>query len=100
MDVKYISRAFFLVLFCITSGLWGQQKVSGKVITGDEMDLTPVLIVNISAGKSILSNMSGTFEIEAKENDEIRFVKEGYYRVDKKITKEDISSPFNIILKK
>jgi len=100
MEAKYISRAFLIVLFCITSGLWGQQKVSGKVITGDEMNLAPVLIVNISAGKSILSDMSGTFEIEARENDEIRFVKEGYYRVDKKITKEDISSPFNIILKK
>ncbi|MEJ5052469.1 hypothetical protein WH221_21770 [Chryseobacterium culicis] len=100
MEKRYISRFLFLVLFCITSGLSGQQKISGKVITGDELDFAPVLIVNISGNKSILSDMSGKFEIEAKENDEIRFVKEGYYRVDKKITNEDLSSPLHIILKK
>jgi len=100
MEMKYIKRALLFVLFCIASELWGQQKISGKVITGDELDLAPVLIVNISGNKSSLSDMSGNFEMEAKENDEIRFVKEGYYRVDKKITKEEISAPFNIILKK
>ncbi|WP_241676967.1 hypothetical protein [Chryseobacterium sediminis] len=98
--MMYIKRFLFLVLFCITSGLWAQQKISGKVITGDEFDLTPVLIVNISEDKSILSDMSGKFEIDAKENDEIRFVKEGYYRVDKKITIEEFDSPLNIILKR
>ncbi|KAA2215403.1 hypothetical protein FW780_21650 [Chryseobacterium sediminis] len=100
MEMMYIKRFLFLVLFCITSGLWAQQKISGKVITGDEFDLTPVLIVNISEDKSILSDMSGKFEIDAKENDEIRFVKEGYYRVDKKITIEEFDSPLNIILKR
>ncbi len=88
------------MLFCIASELWAQQKISGKVITGNDQDLVPVLIVNISGGKSILSDMSGKFEIEAKENDEIRFVKEGYYRIDKKITREEMNSPLNIILKR
>ncbi|WP_426477031.1 hypothetical protein ACP3T3_17385 [Chryseobacterium sp. CBSDS_008] len=100
MEIRYIKRGFLFVLFCIAAGLCGQQKISGRVITGDELDLAPVLIVNMSGNKSILSDMYGKFEIEAKENDEIRFVKEGYYRVDKKITREDISSPLNIILKK
>lgn len=88
------------MLFCIASGTWAQQKISGRVITASELDLTPTLIVNISNGKSLLSDMSGKFEIEAKENDEIRFVKEGYYRVDKKITGEDFHSSLNIILKR
>ena len=96
----YTRKVLFLVLFCIASVLWAQQKISGKVITGNELDLTPVLVVNISAGKSMLSDMSGKFEIEAKENDEIRFVKEGYYRVDKKITSEEMNSPLNITLKR
>ncbi|MBB6333330.1 hypothetical protein HNP24_004356 [Chryseobacterium sediminis] len=100
MEMIYTKRVLFLVLFCIASGLWAQQKISGKVITGNEFDLTPVLIVNISEGKSILSDMSGKFEIDAKENDEIRFVKEGYYRVDKKINREEFDSPLNIILKR
>lgn len=100
MEIRYIGKVLFLVLFCITSELWAQQKISGKVITGEELDLSPVLIVNISEGKSMLSDMSGKFEMEAKKNDEIRFVKEGYYRVDKKVTGEDFNSPLNIILKK
>lgn len=100
MEIKYIRRVLLLVLFCTASELWGQQKISGKVITGDDLDLAPVLVVNITENRSVLSDMSGKFEIEAKENDEIRFVKEGYYRVDKKLTKEEINTPFNIILQK
>ncbi|MDW9383029.1 hypothetical protein [Chryseobacterium sp. JV558] len=100
MEMVCIRKTVFLVPFCIASGLGAQQKISGRVITGNDLDVAPVLIVNISAGKSMLSDMSGKFEIEAKENDEIRFVKEGYYRADKKITGEDFNSPMNIILKK
>ncbi|NIF07636.1 hypothetical protein F3J23_19615 [Chryseobacterium sp. Tr-659] len=100
METGYIEKSLFLVLFCIASALWAQQKLSGRIITGNEMDVTPVLVVNISSNKSMLSDMAGKFEIEAKENDEIRFVKEGYYRVDKKITGEDLNSPLNIILKR
>ncbi|PTT19918.1 hypothetical protein DBR28_21085 [Chryseobacterium sp. HMWF028] len=100
MEVKYIRKSLFIVPFCIASGMWAQQKISGKVITASELDLTPTLVVNVSSGKSLLSDMSGKFEIEAKENDEIRFVKEGYYRVDKKIAGDDFNSPLNIILKR
>jgi hypothetical protein len=100
MEMIRIEKGLLLVIFCIASGLWGQQKISGKVITGNELDLTPVLVVNISNSKSMLSDMSGRFEIEAKENDEIRFVKEGYYRVDRKITGEDMNAPLNIIMKR
>ncbi|PRA95679.1 hypothetical protein CQ046_21825 [Chryseobacterium sp. MYb7] len=100
MEIKNISKCIFLVLFCMASEIWAQKKISGRAITINELDLTPVLIVNISSGKSILSDMSGKFEIEAKENDEIRFVKEGYYRIDKKITGDDFNSPLSIILKK
>lgn len=100
MEIRCIKRVLLLVLFCIASEFWGQQKISGNVITGDDLDLAPVLVVNISENRSVLSDMSGKFEIEAKENDEIRFVKEGYYRVDKKLTREEINAPFNIMLKK
>lgn len=100
MEIKYISKCLFIVLSCIASEMWAQQKISGRVITGSELDLTPTLVVNISNGKSLLSDMSGKFEIEAKENDEVRFVKEGYYRVDKRITREEMNSPLNIILKR
>ncbi|WP_288447979.1 hypothetical protein [uncultured Chryseobacterium sp.] len=97
---KYISKSLLMMLFCIASGIKAQQKISGRVITGNDLDLAPALIVNISSGKSILSDMSGKFEIEAKENDEIRFVKEGYYRSDKKINGEDFKTTLNIILRR
>lgn len=83
----------------MTSGtlLFSQQKVSGR-ISNNEVNINPVLVVNVSDNKRVQTDDAGRFEIEAAENDEIRFVKEGYYRFDKKITGEDLNSPLNITL--
>lgn len=77
-----------------------QQKISGKITGGGDSSINPVLVVNISSQKTALSDNTGKFEIDAAENDEIRFVKEGYYRFDKKVGKEDLNAPIHIVLQR
>lgn len=78
--------------------LYSQQKIYGKVTDENNLNLSSVLIVNISNNKRVQTDPNGQFIIEAEENEEVRFIKEGYYRTDKKITKENIGSPFHILL--
>lgn len=62
------------------------------------MIVTSVLVANISNDKKTYSNSSGEFTIEANLNDEIRFIKEGYYRIDKIIKGENLNSQMWITL--
>ncbi len=96
----FIKLSLFTVLFLLPENFLSQQKITGQITDNGRLNVNPVLIVNISNQKSVLSDIAGNFTIDANENDEIRFVKEGYYRVDKKITKENLASPLNIVLQR
>ncbi|MDC8101897.1 hypothetical protein [Chryseobacterium rhizosphaerae] len=97
--MKTFVKLCWIFLF-VAGKLFSQQSITGQITDGSTIHVNPVLIINISAQKSSLSTMSGKFTIDASENDEVRFVKEGYYRFEKKITKEDLASPLHIILKR
>lgn len=64
----------------------------------NDMIVTSVLVVNISNDIKTYSNSSGDFSIEAQENDEIRFIKEGFYRTDKIVKKENLNTPMSVTL--
>ncbi|KPE49992.1 hypothetical protein AOB46_17060 [Chryseobacterium indologenes] len=87
-------------LVLLSAVVFSQQKVTGKVTDNSNANINPVLVINISNQKSVLSSTSGDFTIDASEADEIRFVKEGYYRFDKKVSKEDFNTPLYISLKR
>jgi hypothetical protein len=72
----------------------------GKIIDEDGISLSSVLIVNISDNKNSVSDRDGNFIIEARENDEIRFIKDGYYRTDEKISIKNFNIPLLINLKR
>lgn len=92
-------RNSLYIIPCFTfADLYSQQKVSGRITDDDNNVLNSVLIFNISSNKKAESDSSGQFVIEAEENEEIHFIKEGFYRSDKKIIKENISSPFLVKL--
>jgi hypothetical protein len=96
---RYIKQSLYAVPCFIFADVWSQQKITGSIIDNNgSSSLNSVLVVNISNHTSSLSNASGQFVIDADENDEIRFVKEGYYRIDRKITKEDVRNPLLIVL--
>jgi hypothetical protein len=96
----YIKQVFYTIPLFISIEIFAQQQVTGIVTDNSKKNINPVLIINVSNRKSTLSDVSGNFAIEASENDELRFVKEGYYRFDKKIKQEDFSSPLMISLDK
>jgi hypothetical protein len=96
----YIKQSLYVIPFFVSAEIFSQQQITGTVTDNSKKNINPVLIINVSNRKSTLSDTSGNFTIEASENDELRFVKEGYYRFDKKVRKEDFSSPLMISLDK
>lgn len=98
---RYIRQSLYIVPCFIFTDVLSQQKITGIVADhhGD-ININPVLIINTSTYKSSLSDALGNFVIEATENDEIRLVKEGYYRFDKKVTIADFNNPLNVVLKR
>ena len=93
--MENIFKTSLCVILSLLSGiLFSQQKVTGFVTDNTHNNINPVLIINVSKNISVLSDSSGKFVIDADENDEIRSVKEGYYRASKKVLKED----FNVSL--
>lgn len=77
---------------------FSQQQISGKIIDEDKNALSNVLVFNTTQNIKIYSNISGEYVIEVEENDEIRFIKEGFYRIDKIIKKETLHSSIEIQL--
>lgn len=98
MNTFIIRKSLYIIPCFAFADLFSQQKITGKIVDEDNHSLNSVLVVNISNNKSAQSDSSGQFVIEAQQNDEVRFVKDGYYRSDKKITNENINTPFNVKL--
>lgn len=76
--------------------MFSQQKISGKILSENDMVITQVLVVNISNNQKTYSDAFGNFTIEGNVNDEIRFSKAGYERASKRIF--DFNSSLNIVL--
>lgn len=94
---SYFFKIFFLILtLFVLNNLFSQQKISGKIISENDMFITNVFVVNISNYKKTYSDAAGNFEIEASLNDEIRFSKVGYERASKRIF--NYNSPLNVVL--
>ncbi|WP_276703015.1 carboxypeptidase regulatory-like domain-containing protein [Chryseobacterium sp.] len=82
--------------FFLTVYFFGQQKITGKTLSENDMIVTSVLVVNVSNDQKVYSNSLGEFSIEGSEKDEIRFVKKGYERASRKVSDAEIS--MNVIL--
>jgi hypothetical protein len=91
---------FFVILVLFCANISAQEYVFGKIISEDAREISEVTIINISNQQTTVSNSDGNFMIFAKLGDEIRFSKDGYYRVSKNINSENISKSFLITLAK
>lgn len=85
--------ALLMIIFTFS-----QQNISGKIVDEDHNNLSAVLIFNTTQNIKTYSNFSGEFSIEANENDEVKFIKEGFYRLDKFIKKEIFNSQLQVQL--
>lgn len=82
--------------FFLTIHFFGQQKITGKTLSENDMIVTSVLVVNISNDQKVYSNSLGEFSIDGSEKDEIRFIKKGYERTSRKVVNAE--SPMNVVL--
>lgn len=87
----------FLALLCSTF-LFSQQTVSGKITDENGGDLSAVIVINMSTDKKVYSNSQGMFSIEANPNDELRFVKEDFNRISRRVLTNGINSQLLITL--
>lgn len=78
-------KLFVFLVFLWSTLLLSQQTVTGKIIDDSGESLSTVTIVNISNDKKIYSNSEGMFSIEANPGDELRFVKDDFRRVSRKV---------------
>lgn len=82
--------------FFLTIHFFGQQKITGKTLSENDMIVSSVLVVNISNDQKVYSNSLGEFSIDGSEKDEIRFIKKGYERASRKVVNAE--SPINVVL--
>ncbi len=92
-----MKKVLLIILMFISCKIFCQQKITGKVSDENANALNAVLVINMSKNIKTYTDSSGGFVLEAGENDQIRFVKDMYHRVDEKVGKESV---FNIILTK
>ncbi|MCJ7934554.1 MAG: carboxypeptidase regulatory-like domain-containing protein [Chryseobacterium sp.] len=93
-----INHSLYLMLFLISGTLFSQQTVTGRIIDDNGENLSAVTVINMSTDHKVYSNSMGMFSIEASSNDELRFVKEDFRRVSKRVLTDGINSQLLIIL--
>jgi len=94
-------KTILSLLFCfIGTVIFAQQKISGLISDEQNINISKVLVINISKNTNIYSDSSGKFTIEADLGDEIRFVKENFYRSQIHVSEENIKADINISLKR
>ncbi|WP_238555172.1 carboxypeptidase regulatory-like domain-containing protein [Chryseobacterium sp. P1-3] len=93
----YEGKMFFFLVF-ICNCLFSQQIVTGRTIDDNGESLSAVTIINMATDKKVYSNSQGEFSIEASANDELRFVKEDFRRVSRRVLTDGINSPLLITL--
>ncbi|ASW74883.1 hypothetical protein IQ37_12720 [Chryseobacterium piperi] len=91
-------RLFFLLSFVFFIQVHAQEYLFGKVASEERIEVPEVTVINIRTDERVLTNSDGHFMISGRQGDELRFVKNGYERMNKKITKENVGAPINMVL--
>ena len=90
-------RLLFLALFFSTF-IFAQQSISGYIKDEDGNAIVAAGIYNISNGKKAASQLDGTFQLEAKENDELRIIRVGYERTEHIVKSSDFFAALPFVL--
>jgi len=94
-------RVFLNLLFYFVGTIvFAQQKISGLILDEQNIPISNVLVIDMSSNTNVYSDTSGKFTIEADLGNEIRFVKEGFYRSQIHVSDENIKTNVNIFLKR
>lgn len=88
---------FFLSLFFFINSN-AQNYIFGKISSDDLSEVPGVTVINLRTNEMASTNRDGHFMVSGREGDNLRFFKNGYERIDRKVTSENISSPMNVKL--
>ncbi|WP_326982062.1 hypothetical protein VUJ46_17890 [Chryseobacterium sp. MYb264] len=91
-------KLLFLLFNILFINISAQDYIFGKVATEENIELPDVIVINIRTDERVTTNRDGHFMILARVGDELRFVKTGYERFNKRVSPENVSSPLNISL--
>lgn len=91
-------KLFFFLFTILFINANAQEYIFGKVVSEDNAELPDATVINIRTDERVSTNRDGHFMIAGRSGDELRIVKNGYERANRKITTENIGSPINIAL--
>lgn len=91
-------KLLFLLSFLFFVQINAQDYLFGKITTEENIEMPDVIVVNIRTDERVSTNTNGHFMIAGRVNDELRFIKSGYERTIRKITKDNLGSPINVTL--
>lgn len=91
-------KLLILISFLMINCIFSQEKISGRIVDEEQNSVGNVLVFNISKNLKVYSDNSGYFAVEAAYNDELRFIKEGFYRTDKIAKSEMFDSKMEVKL--
>lgn len=93
-----MKKGLIFVLLFLGEFAFSQQTIIGKITDDNDISLGSVTVINMSTNQKSVTNSSGEFSIEASKNDELRFVKNGYERVSRRVLTDGINSQLIITL--
>lgn len=79
---------------------FSQKYIFGKVTTEEGVELSNTVIINLRTDEKALTDKDGNFMIAAAVSDELRFARNGFDRISRKITDENYAAPLKITLEK
>ncbi|WP_076445608.1 carboxypeptidase-like regulatory domain-containing protein [Chryseobacterium sp. RU37D] len=91
-------KLFFFLFILFFININAQNYIFGKAISEDNAEIPDVTVINIRTDERVVTNRDGHFMISGRAGDELRFIKTGYERGNKKITGDNIGLPVNITL--
>ena len=87
----------FFVVF--SSFSWAQKTISGNVIDENGIAQSVVFILNVNKNQSVFSDAKGNYSILADKGDELRFVKDGFYRTEIKVDENVLAENKNVVIR-
>lgn len=94
MKIKY-----FLLFLFLSAYSFAQNRISGIINDENGNFQGQVLILNMSKNLTAFSDGKGNYSISAEKGNELRFVKDGFYRAELIVTDKMFSENENIVLK-
>ncbi|WP_428071538.1 carboxypeptidase-like regulatory domain-containing protein [Chryseobacterium gambrini] len=91
-------KLFFVLASLFFINCNAQNYIFGKVTSEDKNEIPEVTVINIRTDERVLTNRDGHFMISGRAGDELRFVKSGYERTNRKVTQENITAPVNVTM--